>query len=141
MITLFFPWRTSLTSSSTPPKLGRLYLALGKGLASLCVQPGLAFPSPVCGLHISSLCVCVVCVRMVCVRMRGVCVRCVCMCRVEMDRFEHVVSMKVLALRSQETMAGRKEYIVVGTTTVCGEDVQCKGKVKLLLLFDLVPLL
>ena len=52
------------------------------------------------------------------------------MCRVEMDRFEHVVSMKVLALRSQETMSGRKEFIVIGSTTVCGEDIQCKGKVR-----------
>ena len=46
-----------------------------------------------------------------------------------MDRFEHVVAMNVLALRSQETMSGRKEFIVIGSTSVCGEDIQCKGKV------------
>ena len=37
--------------------------------------------------------------------------------------------MKVMQLRSQETASGRKEYIVMGTTSVCGEEVQCKGKV------------
>ena len=39
--------------------------------------------------------------------------------------------MKVMQLRSQETASGRKEYIVIGTTSVCGEEVQCKGKVKI----------
>ena len=37
--------------------------------------------------------------------------------------------MKVMQLRSQETASGRKEYIVIGTTSVCGEEVQCKGRV------------
>ena len=46
-----------------------------------------------------------------------------------MSRFERVVSMKVMQLRSQETASGRKEYIVIGTTSVCGEEVQCKGRV------------
>lgn len=46
-----------------------------------------------------------------------------------MTRFDRVVSMKVMQLRSQETASGRKEYIVIGTTSVCGEEVQCKGKV------------
>ncbi len=49
--------------------------------------------------------------------------------RYPLGRFEHVVSMKVMKLRSQETITGRKEFIVVGTTSVCGEDIQCKGKV------------
>lgn len=46
-----------------------------------------------------------------------------------MSRFDRVVSMKVMQLRSQETASGRKEYIVIGTTSVCGEEVQCKGRV------------
>jgi len=62
------------------------------------------------------------------------------MCRVDMDRFEHVVAMKVLALRSQEMMSGRKEFIVIGSTSVCGEDVQCKGKVCRLFIHLLVSL-
>ena len=49
--------------------------------------------------------------------------------RYELDRFERVVCMKVIKLRSQETMTGRKEFIVIGSTSVCGEDTQCKGKV------------
>lgn len=34
-----------------------------------------------------------------------------------------------MKLRSQETMTGRKEFIIMGTTFVCGEGIQCKGKV------------
>ncbi len=51
-------------------------------------------------------------------------------CRYDLDRFERVVTMKVMKLRSQETMTGRKEFIVMGTTTVCGEAVQSKGRVR-----------
>ena len=50
--------------------------------------------------------------------------------RFDMARFDRVVSMKVMQLRSQETASGRKEYIVIGTTSVCGEEVSCKGKVR-----------
>ena len=46
-----------------------------------------------------------------------------------MDRYERVVTCKVMRLRSQETLSGRKEYIVVGTTIITGEEFQCKGKV------------
>lgn len=46
-----------------------------------------------------------------------------------MERFERVVSMKVLKLRSQETVTGKKEFVLVGTSFVCGEGIQCKGKV------------
>ena len=37
--------------------------------------------------------------------------------------------MKVMLLRSQETMSGRKEYIVMGTTMVCSEETSSIGKV------------
>ena len=46
-----------------------------------------------------------------------------------MERFDRVTTMKVMSLRSQETMSGRKEFIVVGATSVCGEDFVCKGRV------------
>ena len=46
-----------------------------------------------------------------------------------MDSYERVVSCQVMRLRSQETLSGRKEYIVVGSTIVTGEEFQCKGKV------------
>ena len=41
-----------------------------------------------------------------------------------------MTAMKVMQLRSQETVSGRKEFIVVGATSVAGEDAQCKGKVR-----------
>jgi len=49
--------------------------------------------------------------------------------RHEFDDFEHVVTMKVMNLRSQETIAGRKPFIVIGTSTVHGEELFSRGKV------------
>jgi len=46
-----------------------------------------------------------------------------------LERYHHVTCMKVMQLRSQETISGRKEFIVVGATSVTGEDAPCKGKV------------
>ena len=40
--------------------------------------------------------------------------------------------MKVMLLRSLETMSGRKEYIVMGTTYICSEDTSNVGKVLLM---------
>lgn len=57
------------------------------------------------------------------------------MCRYELEPYYHVTSMKVMRLRSQETLSGRKEFIVVGATAVVGEEVNAKGKV--CLLYDL----
>ena len=50
-------------------------------------------------------------------------------CRYPLEPYEHVTDMKVMLLRSLETMSGRKEYIVMGTSTVCSEEVGSKGKV------------
>ena len=47
-----------------------------------------------------------------------------------MEPFCHVTSMKVMSLRSQETLSGRKEFIVLGTTTIHGEDMNTKGRVR-----------
>ena len=49
--------------------------------------------------------------------------------RFDMDTYYHVTAMKVMRLRSQETLSGRKEFIVVGATAVVGEEVNAKGKV------------
>lgn len=48
-----------------------------------------------------------------------------------MDPFHHVTSMKVMRLRSQETLSGRKEFIVVATTATFGEELNAKGKVSI----------
>ena len=50
-------------------------------------------------------------------------------CRHALERYDRVTTMKVMRLRSQETLSGRKEYIVLGCTSVSGEDVGCTGKV------------
>ena len=50
-------------------------------------------------------------------------------CRFSLETSEHVTAMKVMLLRSLETMSGRKEYIVMGTTYICSEDTSNVGKV------------
>ncbi len=52
-----------------------------------------------------------------------------CTCRHSLDRYERIVTCKVMRLRSQETLSGRKDYVVVGSTIITGEEFQCKGKV------------
>ena len=52
-----------------------------------------------------------------------------------MDAHYHVTDMKVMRLRSQETLSGRKEYIVVGTMATFGEELSAKGKVNNICLF------
>ena len=49
--------------------------------------------------------------------------------RHEFEEFEHVVTMKVMNLRSQETITGRKQFIVVGSSTAHGEELVSKGRV------------
>ena len=53
-------------------------------------------------------------------------------CRFSLEDNEHVTAMKVMLLRSLETMSGRKEYIVMGTTYICSEDTSNVGKVLLI---------
>jgi cleavage and polyadenylation specificity factor subunit 1 len=52
---------------------------------------------------------------------------------------DHVTVMKVMLLRSQETMSGRKEYIVAGATLVCGEDTPSIGKILIFDVLDVIP--
>ncbi|XP_065913707.1 cleavage and polyadenylation specificity factor subunit 1-like [Dysidea avara] len=59
--------------------------------------------------------------------------------RHEFDDFEHVVTMKVMNLRSQETIAGRKPFIVIGTLTVHGEEVSSRGKIVIYDVIEVVP--
>ena len=40
-----------------------------------------------------------------------------------------MVTMKVMNLRSQETITGRKPFIVIGTLTAHGEELSSRGKV------------
>ena len=46
-----------------------------------------------------------------------------------MEDWEHVTTCKNLMLASQETHAGHKGFICVGTTHVYGEDITCRGRV------------
>ena len=45
-----------------------------------------------------------------------------------------MVTMKVMNLRSQETVTGRKSFIVVGSSTAHGEELISRGKVIIIVL-------
>lgn len=49
--------------------------------------------------------------------------------RIECEEWEHVVSMKTIRLRSEETLSGFKSYIVMGTNLSLGEEVTSRGRV------------
>ena len=48
-----------------------------------------------------------------------------------MEDWEHVTTCKNLMLSSQETHTGHKGFICVGTTHVYGEDITCRGRVRI----------
>ena len=48
---------------------------------------------------------------------------------VKFDDFEHVTCMKVVSLRSAETVSGKKHFIVLSTCDTKTEEVSSKGKV------------
>ena len=46
-----------------------------------------------------------------------------------------MVTMKVMNLRSQETITGRKPFIVIGSATAHGEELVSKGRVIIITLY------
>ncbi|XP_066019502.1 cleavage and polyadenylation specificity factor subunit 1-like [Pocillopora verrucosa] len=59
--------------------------------------------------------------------------------RIEMEDWEHVTTCKNLMLASQETHAGHKGFICVGTTHVYGEDITCRGRILIFDIIEVVP--
>ena len=47
----------------------------------------------------------------------------------ELDDWEHATALKTLRLHSEETISGRKGFLVVATTSVFGEEVTSRGRV------------
>ena len=45
-----------------------------------------------------------------------------------------MVTMKVMDLRSQETVTGMKSFIVIGSSTAHGEELVSKGKVIIIII-------
>ncbi|KAJ1919551.1 mRNA cleavage and polyadenylation factor subunit [Mycoemilia scoparia] len=52
---------------------------------------------------------------------------------------EHVTAIKCMSLESKETDTGRKDFLVVGTTFVLGEEVTTRGKVYIWEVHEVVP--
>ncbi|KAL0962202.1 hypothetical protein UPYG_G00337050 [Umbra pygmaea] len=59
--------------------------------------------------------------------------------RIDLEEWEHVTCMKTVALRSQETVSGRKGYIAAGTCLLQGEEVTCRGRILILDVIEVVP--
>merc|ERR1711917_76032 len=41
-----------------------------------------------------------------------------------MDPHEHILTLKTVFLKSEASLSGRKQYIAIGTSNICGEDYQ-----------------
>jgi len=59
--------------------------------------------------------------------------------RIEMDPHEHILTLKTVFLKSEASLSGRKQYIAIGTSNICGEDYQSRGRLILLEVIDVVP--
>ncbi|XP_030644756.1 cleavage and polyadenylation specificity factor subunit 1 [Chanos chanos] len=59
--------------------------------------------------------------------------------RIDLEEWEHVTSMKTVALKSQETVSGLKGYVAVGTCLMQGEEVTCRGRILILDVIEVVP--
>ncbi|KAJ1927894.1 mRNA cleavage and polyadenylation factor subunit [Tieghemiomyces parasiticus] len=57
----------------------------------------------------------------------------------DMEPHDSVMDLKCLALKSRETVSGRKFYVTAGTCTVASEDRAAKGKVYVLDIIEVVP--
>jgi hypothetical protein len=57
--------------------------------------------------------------------------------RYEFQEFEHVLTMNICDLKSNEDQRQNlKQYLVIGTGNMVGEDITCKGRV---IIFEVLP--
>ncbi|XP_078335129.1 cleavage and polyadenylation specificity factor subunit 1-like isoform X2 [Crassostrea virginica] len=59
--------------------------------------------------------------------------------KIECEEWEHVVTMKTIRLRSEETLSGLKSFIVMGTNLSLGEEVTSRGRVIIADIIEVVP--
>ena len=58
---------------------------------------------------------------------------------IALKQYEVVTSCATVKLNSEEHISGKKEYIILGTTFVCSEDVSTRGRILILDVLDVVP--
>ncbi|KAJ1820603.1 mRNA cleavage and polyadenylation factor subunit, partial [Coemansia sp. RSA 2599] len=58
----------------------------------------------------------------------------------QLERNEHIVTMRTLSLESAQSVGGRRDFVCVGTSFVLGEDVTTRGAVYVFDVVDVVPL-
>ncbi|XP_033126019.1 cleavage and polyadenylation specificity factor subunit 1-like isoform X2 [Anneissia japonica] len=59
--------------------------------------------------------------------------------KIEMEEFEHITCLKAVSLNCEGTVSGKKDYIVMTTTYVYNEDIQCRGRIFILDIIEVVP--
>ncbi|XP_060076994.1 cleavage and polyadenylation specificity factor subunit 1-like [Ylistrum balloti] len=59
--------------------------------------------------------------------------------KIELDQWEHATIMKCVSLKSEGTLTGYKSYGVIGTTVCYGEEVQCRGRILIYDIIEVVP--
>ncbi|KAK3085849.1 hypothetical protein FSP39_009622 [Pinctada imbricata] len=59
--------------------------------------------------------------------------------KVDLDEWEHCVTMKTVSLKSEEHISGYKSYIVMGTNLSLGEEVTSRGRILICDIIEVVP--
>eukprot|EP00039_Didymoeca_costata_P004841 m.76504 g.76504 ORF g.76504 m.76504 type:complete len:1426 (+) comp12562_c0_seq2:121-4398(+) len=58
---------------------------------------------------------------------------------ISMRPFDEITTCKVLELKSKEHSSGKRGFVVLGITRVCGEEVSTRGRIMILDVLDVVP--
>jgi cleavage and polyadenylation specificity factor subunit 1 len=59
--------------------------------------------------------------------------------RIDLGMYDNVTDCKTLSLRDEGSESGLKEFVVISTSRVCGEEVTAQGRLVILDILDVVP--
>ncbi|XP_071959341.1 cleavage and polyadenylation specificity factor subunit 1-like [Antedon mediterranea] len=59
--------------------------------------------------------------------------------KIQLEEYEHVTCLKAVSLNCEGTVSGKKDYIVMTSTFVYNEDIQCRGRIFIYDIIEVVP--